>query len=209
MFCFHCGAPQVLLSQELRDVAEQQQAPADGADGAATPATQQLDPTVIQWQPMLKLVAGVSACFGLFSFLLPLSLFAPAIAMSLYTSRFRQARVTAGLGARIGLLCGIIVSAVTGTIGAISSLILRVRSHGDSAFDDAFRTQIQQFRDQLTAQHTPDVAGTTAFLNIPEFRAGMMLCGAALMIAIFLGVISAAGALAGYTRSRAPGRAAL
>ena len=198
----------MLLSQELREVAEQQQAPSSEGP-TPLPASAPQDPATIQWGPMLRFGAGVSACFGLIGFLLPLSLFAPAITLSLYSHRYRQARITAGLGARIGLLCGVVVASLAGTVAAISSLVVRLRSHGVTSTDQVLSAQFQQFRDQLAAQHVPDVAASTRFLDIPEFRAGLMISGAALMIVFLVAAISAAGALAGYARSRAPRRAAL
>lgn len=208
VFCFHCGAPQVLLGQELRELAEQQQGPS--GNEAQSPAAAPEDPTLIQWRPMLRLAGAVSACFAVVAFVLaPLSLLVPAITLSLYSSRYRQARITAGLGARIGLLCGLIVAAIVSTVGALSSLVVRLRSHGVTSVDQALNAQFQQVRDQLAAQHVPDVASTTSFLNIPEFRAGLMLCGAAMAITFFLATISAAGALAGYVRSRSSSRPAL
>lgn len=208
MFCFHCGAPQVLLSQDLREAAEQQ-APVD-ADGLAQVAVTPEDPAAIQWRPMMRLSLMVSAGFSLFVFALaPLSLLVPAVTLSLYASRYRQARITAGLGARIGLLCGLFLASIVSIIAALSSLGVRLRTHGVTSADVALNAQFQQFRDQLSAQHVPDVAASTSFLNIPEFRAGLMLCGVVMAIAVFLAAISAAGAVAGYARSRTTGRAVL
>ena len=209
MFCFHCGAPQVLLGQELRELAEIQQAPAaaDGAssNGMPTPAE---DPTIVQWQPMLRIVLAVSACCAVFVFLLPpVSLVVPAIALALYTSRYRLTRITAGLGARIGLLCGLVMATLTGAMSASSSLFLRLRTQELASFDNAMAAQIQQFHDRLVAQNVPDPAGTTAFLSIPEFRVGMVLSGFVLAAVIFLAIVTFSGALAGFARSKTTPRA--
>lgn len=206
-YCFHCGAPQVLLGQELRELAEAQQA--TGSGNGVVAVTPPEDPTAIQWQPMLRLAMAVSACFAIFVFLLPpLSLLVPAITLSLYASRYRYAKITAGLGARIGLLCGLLVVGMVAAMSTVSSVLMRLRTQELSSIDTGINAIFQQWHDQMTAQQMPDVAGVTATLNIPEFRAGIVLCAVAMTMLFFLAAISAAGALAGFARSRAAQRPA-
>jgi hypothetical protein len=193
----------VRLSQDLLAVMEAQLNPSEELAAGAVSALPVEDPALVQWQPMLRIVFGVSAIFAIFVFVLPpLSLVVPAIALALYAARFRAARITAGLGARIGLLSGLIMTTLLSLMSAASSLFLRLRTHEMAGFDAALAAQFQQFRDRLTAQNVPDVAASTAFLNIPEFRAGVMIGGFAMAAVAFLAVTTISGALAGLARSR-------
>jgi hypothetical protein len=220
VFCSACGAPQVQLSEDLRDQIEKQiagQETAASAFSAAPPPTAD----AINWTGAIQLagLAGaVAAAFSLLSFVVPpiaaLSFLwligAPIVILGIYAARFRKSRITTSFGARLGLLCGLAIVLCTITLNTVGLLLQRYVFHTSTAFDNVIANlfvQMQsQWETQMRANNTPDAASMIAsihhMLSIPEFRAGFVLLGTALLLVFYLAFATATGAFAGYFRSR-------
>jgi hypothetical protein len=200
-YCAHCGAPQIVLGQDLRERAQEQDA--GEAGGAAVAIAAGEDPSAVRWKPMVQLSGAVSMGFALFTMMLPpLSLLVPAITLALYAGRFRTTRITPGLGARVGLLCGLLLTAVMGVLGAGFAAILRFRTNEMGTFDAALA---QQIRARMAQQPSPDAAAMALF-SVPEVRAGVALCCFSMMAVMVVAGLTLSGALAGMARSRATPR---
>ena len=212
IFCSHCGAPQILLSEELQTQLEAQtNAATEGATAAATPNTR-----LQTWPAALRCVALAGAITAglLFLSLLfgPIILLAflwavisPVVILGLFQVRLPQVPITANFGARLGFLTGLTVALVFNVVYAVTMLVARFGTHAMGAADKQMATVLDQFRAQTESQQgVPD--SLLAFIHnlaVPEFRAGFMLLGVAMMSAILLTITTVGGAFAGFIRSRA------
>lgn len=216
IFCWNCGAPQVQLSEELREQIEKQIAgqPADPSTIDPFPTSPSIG-NAVAWKGAIQcagLAGAVAAAFVLLAFLLPpvmlLWLFwiigAPIIVLGIYSARFRQTVVTTGFGARLGLLSGIAILFATVSLDTIGLLLQRFVFHSSAAFDTVLASSYAQMRATLLAQPGPATAPTLAWLAIPEFRAGILLSSAAVLVSLYLVFSAITGAFAGYLRSRTP-----
>jgi hypothetical protein len=213
VYCWNCGAPQVLLSEELLEQIDKQIA--DEHSGTAT-----IDPPpelnsagkFVMWRGAIQcagLAGAVAAAFVLLAFVLPpvsmLWLFwlmgAPIVVMGIYSARFRQTLITTGFGARLGLLCGLAIALATVLLDTIGLLLQRFVFHSSGTFDAALANSYSQMRAAVVAQ--PSAALALGWLAIPEFRAGFVLSSAVLLLVLYLGFSATTGAFAGYLRSRA------
>lgn len=213
VFCWNCGAPQVHLSEELREQVDRQiaeeQPGAATTDMPAPPA----DPDSIVWKGALQcagFAGAVAAALVLCSLVLPplgvLTFFwiatAPVFALTLYRRRFRLSPVTAGFGARLGVLAGASVLLVCMTINTIALLFLRLVFHSSAQFDQQLAVGFAQMQASFAMQSGPAPAQMRSLLAVPEFRAGILLCALAFFMAGYLLFAALTGALAGYLRSR-------
>lgn len=215
VFCWNCGAAQVQLSEELREQIESQIAgqSADPATIDATPAP--ISPTAVVWPGAIQcagLAGAVAAAFGVLSLVLApvglLSVFwligAPAFVLILYSGRFRQTHITAGFGARLGVLSGLAIILAWITIDTLDLLLRRFVFHNAAAIDLQLGGIFSQMRASFVAQASPATGPALSLLSIPEFRAGILLSSAAMLIVFYLIFAATAGAVSGYIRSRAP-----
>jgi hypothetical protein len=224
-FCVHCGAPQVLLSEELRDQFERQQSaaqpPSAGTEDSALPLEAVTDPTAVQWPRALQLVALAGALFALLLLLgkaiPPVGLVsllwlmgAPIIVLGVYCARNPASRVTAGFGARLGLLSGVSIGLAGLLLFTASLLVTRFVLHQGGVFDQQIAQQIAEAVSKVSA--TPDAASPDAVADvanmknamaIPAFRAGVFLGGCLLSVSFYAIYCSIAGAFSGYLRARA------
>ncbi len=216
IFCWNCGAPQVQLSEELRDQINQQLADKNSDPSVpsqlplpSSPGNSIIWPGAIQCAGLAGIVAAV---FVLVSFVSPpvaiLSFFwlvgAPAFVLVLYSSRFRQSRINAGFGARLGLLSGlaILLASVTLRIGRL--LLQRFVFHSSAQIDSYLADFFTQWQIAFVARSGPAAAPIVARLAVPEFREGMILGGFTMFLVCYLAFSATAGAFAGYIRSRSP-----
>jgi len=206
VFCWNCGAPQVLLSEDLKTQAE-----LIGQPGALDPTTPPppTDPTAIVWSGAinLALLAGaVAALLDLASLLLPgLDIFAllwafgaPIIVLGVYSSRFRTSRIQPVFGARLGLLCGLAIVLASSVVAAGRMLFERLVYHAAGPMPDF----VAQLRTQANTQYGHD-APFLQYLGIPEFQVGLLFASMAFTIGIYLVLSMAGGAFTGFLRSRA------
>jgi hypothetical protein len=217
VFCWNCGAPQVQLSEELREQIDQQiSTQAAAANPPSEPILQPIAPSnAIVWSGAIQcagLAGAVAAALTLLSFALPpvtlLSFFwfisAPIVVLGVYSSRFRQTRITTGFGARLGLLTGLGILIATTTLNIIGIDLQRFVFHSTAEVDLQLANIFAQMHTSITASSSPASKAALDMLTIPEFRVGILLGSIAICITIYLAFSAAAGAFAGYHRSRTP-----
>ncbi len=203
------------LSEELRDQIDQQiSAQQAAANPLAEPIPQTVTPShAIVWRGAIQSAAmagAIAAALGLLSFALPpialLSFIwfvcAPIIVMGVYSSRFRKTRITAGFGARLGLLTGLFILIVTSTLNTIGLVLERFVFHSTSDLDSQIDKLFDQVHANFATQSQRAVKIMTDMLAIPEFRAGILLSSICFGLALYLAYSATAGAFAGYLRSR-------
>ena len=217
VYCWNCGTPQVQLSEELRDQIDQQ---ISAQQAAANPLAQPIPPptapsNAIVWRGAIQcagLAGGIAAALDLLSFALPpitlLSFFwfiaAPIIVMGVYSSRFRKTRITAGFGARLGVLTGLAILVVTSTLNTIGLVLERFVFHSTAELDTQIEKLFAQVHTNFATQSPQSVKIMNDMLAIPEFRAGILLSSIFFGLALYLAYSATAGAFAGYLRSRSP-----
>jgi len=217
VYCWNCGAPQVRLSEELREQIDQQitaqqeaiNAPAEAIPQPAAPTNAIIWPGAIQ---IAGLAGAVTIALTLLSFALPpvslLAFFwfisAPIVVLGVYSSRFHLTRITTGFGARLGLLTGLAILMATSTLNTIDLVLERFVFHSTSELDTQFATAFTQMHTTIAATSGPASKAALDMLSIPEFRAGIMLSAIAFGMVLYLCFSATAGAFAGYLRSRTP-----
>lgn len=221
VYCSHCGAPQIFLSEELQaEIAQetenyhQRLAPAaPGADAASNTAwrrsgLRQSWPRAVRY----ALVSAAAALLlGLLSLLLPavgvLSLFW-AVAAPILTVGFFFARsttgppATTGFAARLGLLTGLLVALAAATVSALSLVLARFVQHSTAAFDAQIAALFAQQRTLLLQRMGSAAQPTLDLLAIPEFRVGLLLCMVAFSALLYLLMSTLAATLTGLVLSR-------
>jgi len=212
IFCTHCGAPQVQLSEELLAQVEAQAKAA--AEGAVGPIMR--EPASMVWAGAIRcvgLAAAVTAVLaGLSAVIPPVSLLtvlwaiiSPVVVIGLFQSRFPIVPITTGFGARLGLLTGLALGMVFTVSKTIQLLVLRFGTHGHgmSELDAAWSANLAQQQVAAAAAQLDALAQFCARAQtVPEFRAGLTLASFAFAAAILLVITTAGGAFAGFVRSR-------
>lgn len=209
------------LSEELRDQLDQQiSAQQAAANPSAQPLPQPAAPRhAIVWRGAIQtagLGGAVAAGLALLSFVLPpitlLSLLwfisAPIVVLGIYSSRFRQTRITPGFGARLGFLTGLAILTVTSTINTIGLVLQRFVFHSSAEIDSQIDKMFAQVHANFAAQSQQSAKMISATLAIPEFRAGIILASIFIFLVLYLAYSATAGAFAGYLRARAPASSA-
>jgi len=207
----------VQLSEELRDQIDQQiSAQQAAANPLAEPAPKPIAPSnAIVWRGAIQcagLAGAIAAALALLSFALPpvtlLSFFwfvsAPIIVMGIYSSRFRKTLITAGFGARLGLLTGLFILVVTSTLNTIGLVLERFVFHSTGELDTQIEKLFSQVQTNFATQSQQSVKMLNDMLAIPEFRAGILLSSIFFGLVLYLAYSATAGAFAGYLRSRSP-----
>ena len=198
-FCPHCGAPQIYMTEQ----AEVEDA-GDGSTGISPPPR----PQQVEWKTAIRCAIGVSAVAALLSvasaslpMLSPLSwlwtVSGSVIALGLYQRRRPQAWMDAGVGARIGIVVGVTLVVSIGVAMATAGLVARYKLHAMGMFDTELRTQIDK-----AAAMNPQPAEVMRYIYSPEFKAGMMLAGFAMMAGFVMALSTLGGAVSGMVRTR-------
>jgi hypothetical protein len=213
IFCWNCGAPQVQLSEDLREQAEQLLlAPDPSVASASTPPP--ADDHFAVWTGAIQtagLAGAIAAVLTVLSFVIPpvvlLSVFwafaAPMVALRLFLVRFRQAPITAAFAARLGVLTGLAVLVAITAINTISLVLTRFVLHAAGPLDNQLAATFAQERTLMTDQLGTQAAPILHMLSIPEFRAGLLMSGFAVFACVYILYTATIGSLAGYFRSRA------
>ncbi len=222
VFCWNCGAPQVYLSEELQEQFAQQQLAPQAGDAATTPVEPITDPTAVLWSSAIQLAglagAAVLALSLVAAVIPPVALLvafwamaAPIIVMGIYCARTPRTRITAGFGARLGLLTGMAISVCSCIMNVGVVLLMRFALHRGAEIDGPLNTSLTTLRDQMLAQPSAqtDPAALQSFfrlLAVPEFRVGLVLTSVVMLLVLYLVYATLAGAFAGLLRSRAKAR---
>jgi predicted RNA-binding Zn-ribbon protein involved in translation (DUF1610 family) len=208
-YCPNCGAPQVTLSEELREQAElQRQEFEAGTDAHGQPVVKasSLD-LLMRWRPAIGIAAIVAAGLSVLAAAMPamelLAWIAPALVLSIYSIRHRETLITASVGARVGVVCGIFSAFGMTLAMSARMLVQRLAFHHPSDVEANMSMLLAQSKAQAIAQG--GAAGAATFdhiLSTPELFAGFFLT-AVITGAVFLLVLSTAGgAFAGFVRSK-------
>lgn len=201
-FCPHCGAPQIYLLEH--------EAPT--ATGETTGALPPPRPQLVEWKTAIRcaaLVAVIATGLSLTAARVPAILLpcvmwigsGALITVGLYQHRRPLALMDAAIGARIGIVSGLALVTGLGLSSAASGLIQRFGLHNMAVFD-------AQLTDQLHAQIEKAAAANPAppeiikFMYTPEFRAGIVLAGFAMVASGLLLVSTLGGAVGGMLRTR-------
>jgi len=215
-FCPHCGAAQVRLSEELLDRMESQRGElADREAAASTPVQGGVPPGDVDWRGALNcaalagLLAFVLSALGEAVPLLALlgffwAMSAPVVTLGIYVARFRATRIQPGFAARLGLLSGFAVLLGSTVVNVGAMLVQRLVFHHGADFDAMFNDRVHAVQSTLVQQSGAAAAPVVALLNVPEFRAGMLLSGYAIFSCGYLVFSLAGGAFAGLMRGRRP-----
>jgi hypothetical protein len=203
-FCPHCGSPQIYLQDY-----EQQ---SGGAEADTTGAIPPPRPQQVEWKTAIRcaaLVAGVAAGLSLVSqrvqvvsFLSTLwTISGSMIALALYQRRRPLAWMDAGVGARIGLVVGLVLVACLGSAWAVGGVVARYGLHSLGGFDAELTQTVHDSFEKASAM-APQPPELKRLWFSPEFRAGLMLLGFG-MISTFLLILSTVGgAVGGFMRMR-------
>lgn len=207
IYCSHCGTPQLELSEELHSQIEQLAAQDAGADVA--PGAQEFKTGDPLWAGAIRyagLAVAVSAVLTGLATVLPVigglsflwTIASPVVVIGMFHRRYPSSRITPGFGARVGMVTGLGI-AVTMLAGNAIELIMMRRSHAP----DFVAAWVSQMKQQPGSLQNADIMQWIDKLNtIPEYRAGLTLMALGFGVGLLLMVTTAAGAFAGFARSR-------
>lgn len=208
IYCSHCGAPQVLLSEELQSQVDEQAAQ-DSAAAANAPKTSEFKTDEPLWAGAIRyagLAVAISAGLALLSAVVPLlggfsflwMIASPVVVLGMFHRKYPAARITTGFGARLGLVTGLGISITMVASNAVDLLVMR---RGNEP--DLVARWEEQMKQQPGAADNPMLQHILERLHtVPEYRAWMVLLRLGLVAVMLSTVTTAAGAYAGYARSR-------
>jgi hypothetical protein len=148
-FCPTCGLPQLVYSPDTTD----SQAPADRWTGAVR------DASMVDWKPAMRFAFLLAIPAGLLSSgVSPLGFFglfwmaaASAWAVALYVRGQHPAWITAGAGARIGLVTGVLAAWLAFTVSGGALFVERFALHQSSQIDTEWKNRVEMSQ-QMTRQ---------------------------------------------------------
>ena len=120
-----------------------------------------------------------------------------AVALTLYQRYRPQAWMDAAVGARIGLLVGLALVVSIAISMSIAGLVARYKLHAMAPFDAEWKQQVDK-----AISMNPQSAMLGGFFYSPEFKAGIMLAGFAMMAGFVTILSTLGGALSGMLRTR-------
>jgi len=203
-FCPYCGAPQIYLI-DYEQTPEEAEA---GTTGAVPPPR----PRRVEWKTAIRcagLVAVVAAGLSLVATRIPLvsplsslwTISGSLIAVGLYQRRRPTAWMDVGIGVRIGIVVGLALVTCLAVSMAGAGLVARYGLHSMAGFDAELTAQLHaQIEKAAAANAQPEAM--MRYLYSPEFRAGMMLTGFAMVSGILLVLSAVGGAVGGLLRMR-------
>ncbi|WP_125485181.1 hypothetical protein [Edaphobacter aggregans] len=180
----------------------------DGTTGTLPPPRPQL----VEWKTAIRcavLVAIVAAALSVAGTRVPMvsalgSLWiisGSLITVGLYQRRRPLALMDAGVGARIGLVAGLALITCLGVSMAVAGLVARYGLHNMAAFDGQLTEQLHAQIEKAAAAN-PAPPEVIRFMYTPEFRAGIMLAGFAMVAGALLLLSALGGAVGGMLRMR-------
>ncbi|SFS01501.1 hypothetical protein SAMN05421771_0584 [Granulicella pectinivorans] len=215
-FCPHCGAPQLRVIEE--NVVALPATPIPSTTGAAPPPS----PGGLHWNTIVALaaiVAGVATVMMAIVFLLPgafpiawlWTVSGAVIVLGLYQRRHPETPLNAGLGARVGIVYGLLAISSLAILTAVSGVVARYGLHHmgpvdtwlTSTMHQAMEQQLQQLQSSGKASDpalSPDQM--RAFFYSPEVRAGLSLAMLSVSALFLVGFSALGGAIGGILRTR-------
>jgi hypothetical protein len=177
-------------------------------DGESTGILPPPRPRHVEWKTAIlcaAAVATVAAALSLIAARVPAlsaiswlwTISGAAIALGLYQRRKPQAWMDAGVGARIGVVAGLALVAAIAASMAVAGLVARFGLHSMGPFDAELRAQIDK-----AAAMNPQPVEAMRYVKSPEFRAGIMLGGFAMLGGFVMVLSTVGGALSGMLRTR-------
>jgi hypothetical protein len=215
IYCSHCGAPQVQLSEELREQAAENAVPHGNNAAAGNFADASLtsldanDPTAVDWTEAVR-AAGLGGLIalglGLLSMPIPpvtlltflWAMIAPIIVLGIYCSRRKTTLIRPGFGARLGLLTGMAIAAALFTVDALQLIVDRFILHHGAEIDTGLIGVFTKLHEAQAANQQPMPFND----SIPEFRVGLLLFSIGFGISMYLVYAVISGAFGGLMRSR-------
>ncbi len=169
-------------------------------------------PQQVEWKTAIRcaaLVAVVAAVLSLVSTRVPVmsplsslwTISGSLIAVGLYQKRRPQAWMDAGVGARIGIVVGLALVICLSVSMAAAGLVARYVLHSMAGFDAQLTDQLHAQIEKAAAAN-PEPPEVLRYLYSPEFRAGMMLTGFAMVAGILLVLSALGGAVGGLLRMK-------
>lgn len=201
-FCPHCGAPQLYFTNQ-----EDGEGVADTTGAVPPPRPQE-----VEWKTAIRcalLVGGVAAVLSVVSTRLPMvsplsslwTISASVIALGIYQKRKPLARMDVKVGARIGLVVGLVLVSCIGLSMGVTGLVARFVLHGMATFDTQLAEQLHAQIEHAAAAN-PEPKEVLAYLYSPEFKAGAMLLGFAMLGGFLLVLSTIGGAVGGMLRTK-------
>jgi hypothetical protein len=215
VFCPHCGAPQLYLSEDY--LADQQPASGPSLPSDTTGALPPPLPQQVEWQTAIRcatLVGAIAAVLCVVGLRVPgVSLIstiwiltASTTTLSLYHRRRPLAWMDATVGARIGLTTGLALIILIAFSLALTGVVARFGLHAMAGFDADFIQMIMQVKataqQTAAATSTPPPAEVLRFYDLPEFQAGLILATSATTAVLLLLFSTFGGAINGMLRNR-------
>jgi hypothetical protein len=223
LFCSECGSPQLVLTEtDMERIEAERVAASDGS--APQPRASTLGR--VRWRPVLRIVAGITLGIGVIAgvaIVVPplnaaaslLTLFGPLLAIGLYQRTVPGAPMSGGVGARIGWVLGLLLSAMTVAVEAGSTLVARYGLHQGAQMDQEMNAALQQRYAQMMtayasssapasdkAQFTQMMQTYMRFTQSPDGHAAQALSVAGFICACVVVYCTLSGALLGWLRSR-------
>ena len=229
VYCSHCGAPQIFLSEDLREQIRARARHTPGAshgdifdeqDGGRprsaetleTVAAERNGPASNGWPLAIRyalLGGGVALGLDLGALLFaPLLLVAwlwlvsaPILIVGWYSGRARR-RPAPAFAARLGTLTGLLGVLGVAMALTLSLVLTRFAFHGGPGFDAQFAATLAQAASNATTRYGAPVEPTLHLLAVPEFRVGFLLWIAAIVTAGYLLLSALSAALAALLLGR-------
>jgi hypothetical protein len=123
------------------------------------------------------------------------------IALAVYQWRRPLAWMDAGVGARIGLVVGLLLVACLGVAWGVVGLVARYGLHSMARFDEEWKQTMQIGWEKLVAMSPPPPEFQRTYFS-PEFRAGYLLSVLFVGAGFLLVLSTVGGALGGFMRMR-------
>jgi hypothetical protein len=209
-YCPTCGLPQLVYTNDASAAQAQQDKLSDAVNDAGT----------VAWKPALRAAVLVAIPAGLLSSgvspLGTLGLFwmsaAAAWAVLIYVRGQRAPWITMAVGARIGMVTGLLAGCVAFAASGLRLFAVRNLMGQGKIIDEFWKSVVTQVSQQSQAMNSDPQASAMvkswlAGLQTPEARAGWIVCGMALVTAAMLAFAMIGGALSArlMARSRRPG----
>ncbi|MGC9157442.1 MAG: hypothetical protein ACP5FH_00525 [Terracidiphilus sp.] len=174
------------------------------------------DASAVDWKAALRAALLLAIPAGILSSGFPLLGFFSLVwmagvgvwAVALYFRSQRQAWITLGAGARIGLVTGLLAGWTAAATMSVLLFAMRFFFHQGQLFDSFFGTQVIAKASQQWASSGMDaqtIHAATALLNSPEGRSGLTLSAMLFLVLALVASATAGGALgARLMRNRRP-----